>query len=81
LASVFIMLLFIVIELSPILVKLIAQKGPDDHLRLAEEYKYETSVYKKRDFIHDELKRESEELAKKEKEYDTTQLDMRLDNA
>ena len=81
LANIFIMLLFIVIEISPILVKLMTQKGPYDHLLFTEEYKFETSVYKNRAFIHDELKRESEELAKKEKEYVTSQLDMRLDNA
>lgn len=81
LANIFIMLLFIVIELSPILVKLMTQKGPYDHLLFTEEYKFETSVYKNRAFIHHELKRESEELAKKEKEYVTDQLDMRLDNA
>lgn len=80
-ANMFIILLFIVIELSPILVKLMTQKGPYDHLLYTEEYRFDTTVYKNVAFIHDELKRESETMAAKEKGFVNTQLDMKLDNA
>jgi hypothetical protein len=80
-ANAFIVLLFIVIETSPIFVKLISKKGPYDHLLFHEEYKFETGAYKKRAFIHDELKKESANFAHKEKEFVTNRLDIDLDKA
>lgn len=80
-ANAFIVLLFIVIETSPIFVKLISKKGPYDHLLFHEEYKFETEAYKNRAFIHDELKKESANFAHKEKEFVTNRLDIDLDKA
>jgi hypothetical protein len=42
-ANIFIMLLFIAVETAPIFVKLIAHKGPYDHLLKVKEYPYEVS--------------------------------------
>ncbi|ADR22912.1 hypothetical protein MATR_32390 [Marivirga tractuosa] len=80
-ANAFIVLLFIVIETSPIFVKLISKKGPYDHLLFHEEYKFETGAYKNKAFIHHELKKESASLAAKEKEFVTNRLDVDLDKA
>jgi hypothetical protein len=78
-ANAFILLLFIVIETSPIFVKLISKKGPYDYLLETEEYRFETSVLKDKAFIHSELKKQSEELANKEKAFVNEALDMKLD--
>ncbi len=79
-ANVFIIFLFIVIETSPILVKLMSPKGPYDYLLETTEYRFETDALKDKAFIHDALKKESEHLAKKEQTFVTNQLDMKLDS-
>ena len=78
-ANLFIVLFFIIVETAPIFVKLISHKGPYDRLLETEEYKFETSVLRDKAFIHSELKKESEALKAKEKEFVTEQLDMKLD--
>jgi len=45
-ASVFILLLFVMIETAPILTKLLSSKGPYDNLLLQSEYEYETNFLK-----------------------------------
>lgn len=80
-ANAFIVLLFIVIETSPIFVKLISKKGPYDHLLFQEEYKFETRAYKNRAFIHDELKKESANLAETEKVFIHSHLDAKLEDS
>ncbi|QSE95916.1 DUF4407 domain-containing protein [Fulvivirga lutea] len=80
-ANAFIILLFIVIEISPILVKLLSSKGPYDYLLQKEEYQFEANAYKDKGFIHDGIKKETEALANKEKEFVRSNLDMKLDNA
>jgi len=80
-ANAFIVLLFIVIETSPIFVKLISKKGPYDYLLFHEEYKFETGVYKNKAFIHDEIKKEAAVLAEKEKDFIHSRLDVELNNS
>ncbi len=79
-ANLFIILLFIVVETSPIFVKLISKKGPYDYLLETCEYKYETAIIKDKAFIHSELKKEAEAFSATEKNFVDTRLDVRLDN-
>ena len=78
-ANFFIMLLFIVVETSPIIVKLLSAKGPYDHLLENAEYAFEIESYKDKAFIHHGIKQEAEALAKKEKEFVDSRLDVKLD--
>ncbi|MEQ8519481.1 MAG: DUF4407 domain-containing protein [Cytophagales bacterium] len=79
-ANIFIILLFIVVECAPILVKLISSKGPYDYLLEAREYGFETAILKDKAFIHSELKRESEKFNAKEKGFVFDRLDVKLDS-
>lgn len=79
-SNIFIILLFIVVETSPIFVKLISKKGPYDYLLETTEYKYETAIIKDKAYIHSELKKEAEAFSATEKKFVDTRLDVRLDN-
>ncbi len=78
-ANVFIILLFIVVEASPILVKLVSKKSAYDYVLETVEYKFETDFLKDKAFIHHEIKKKSEALSMKEKKFVDESLDMKLD--
>lgn len=78
LANIFILLLFIAVETAPIFVKIISHKGPYDQLLETAEYKYEIDVIGDKAYIHDQLKRKSQKLAAREKEFVKESLDMKL---
>ncbi|MEM1405545.1 MAG: DUF4407 domain-containing protein [Bacteroidota bacterium] len=77
-ASLFIILLFIAIETAPIFVKLISTKGPYDYVLETAEHKFETDAINDKAYIHDQLKKRSEKLAPREKEFVSDALDIRL---
>ncbi|MBK6263829.1 DUF4407 domain-containing protein [Marivirga sp. S37H4] len=80
-ANIFILLLFIVVETSPIIVKLISQKGPYDYELETTEYRFEAASYKDKAFLHHEIKKQSEELSAREKDFVKERLDIKLDQA
>lgn len=80
-ANIFIILLFIVVETSPIFVKLISKKGPYDYLLETAEYQFEVDFLKDKAFIHSEIKKQSEQLSMKEKKFVDERLDIKLDQA
>ncbi len=49
-ASVFIMMIFILIETAPLLTKLLSKKGPYDNLIMQAEFEFETNFLKVKDF-------------------------------
>ena len=49
-SSIFIMLIFILIETAPLLTKLLSKKGPYDNLVMQAEFEFETNFLKVRDF-------------------------------
>ena len=49
-SSIFIMLIFILIETAPLLTKLLSKKGPYDNLVMQAEFEFETNFLKIRDF-------------------------------
>lgn len=49
-ASVFIMMIFILIETAPLLTKLLSKKGPYDNLIMQTEFEFETNFLKVKDF-------------------------------
>ncbi|HNP19606.1 MAG TPA: DUF4407 domain-containing protein [Fulvivirga sp.] len=77
--NLFIILLFIAIETSPIFVKLISNKGPYDYSLETKEYLFETGTLSDKAYIHSQLKKQSESLAKKEKDFVSDALDLKLD--
>ena len=80
-ANIFIILLFIVVETAPILVKLISKKGPYDYLLETAEYRYEADFLKDKAYIHAGIKKKSQELTMKEKKFEDDSLDVKLDQA
>lgn len=80
-ANVFIILLFIVVETSPIFVKLISKKGPYDYVLETAEYKFEAEFLKDKAHIHSEIKKQSQSLSMKEKKFVDESLDIKLDQA
>ncbi len=77
--NIFIILLFIAIETSPIFVKLISKKGPYDYSLETKEYLFETGTLTDKAYIHSQLKKQSEAMAKKEKDFVSSALDLKLD--
>ena len=49
-ASVFIMMIFILIETAPLLTKLLSKKGPYDNIIMKAEFEFETNFLKVKDF-------------------------------
>ncbi len=80
-ANLFILFLFIVVETSPILVKLISHKGPYDYELETAEYRYEAKFYKEKAFLHHEIKKQSEKLSAREKDFVEEQLNIKLDHS
>jgi len=78
-ANLFIMLLFIAIETAPVLVKLIAGRGPYDHMLKVLEHTYDSRRVEDIGKLHTEIKARSEALSKKEKDFINSQLDLKLD--
>ncbi|MGB3465513.1 MAG: DUF4407 domain-containing protein [Cyclobacteriaceae bacterium] len=69
LANLFIMLLFIVVECSPIIVKLVTEKSSYDHMVELEEYKYETEAYKRRAFVSNAMRKRAAKMSKEEEDF------------
>lgn len=73
-ASIFIMMIFILIETAPLLTKLLSKKGPYDNLVMQSEFEFETNFLKVKDFNlnqrekNNQLNKISTELEKKSKE-------------
>lgn len=78
-ANLFVLLLFIVVETSPIIVKLISQKGPYDYELEKKEYNHEASFYQDRATLHDAIKKNSKALAEREKLFVEEKLNINLD--
>lgn len=78
-ANLFVLLLFIVVETSPIIVKLISQKGPYDYELEKTEYQHEAQFYEDRAALHDAIKKKSEAMAEREKNFVEERLNMKLD--
>ena len=79
-ANVFIMLLFIVVECSPILVKLMTGKGPYDHMLDLEEYKFEASSYKRRAKASGTMRKGAQNMQKEEESFMLDKLNAGLDD-
>ena len=62
-SSVFIMLIFILIETAPLLTKLLSRKGPYDNLVMQAEFEFETNFLKVKDFNLNQRKK-NEQLNK-----------------
>lgn len=80
-ANLFVLLLFIVVETSPIIVKLISQKGPYDYELEKKEYHYEATFYYDRAALHDAIKKNSVAMAEREKNYVEERLNVKLDES
>ena len=78
-ANLFIMFLFVLVECSPIIVKLMSGKSSYDHVLELEEYKYESQSYKRRAKANQVLRRQAHTLEKEEEEFMITKLDAGLD--
>ena len=79
-ANIFIMLLFIVVECSPILVKLMTGKGPYDHMLDLEEYKFETNSFKRRAKVSGTLRKGAKRMEKEEEHFMLNKLNAGLDD-
>ena len=62
-SSVFIMMIFILIETAPLLTKLLSKKGPYDNLVMQAEFEFETNFLKVKDFNLNQRKK-NEQLNK-----------------
>ena len=81
LASWFIMLLFLVVETSPIFVKLVSQRGPYDYVLKSEEFGFEAFHYEDMAKINSEIKKRSSKLTREEVEYVNERLQLGLDRS
>ncbi len=79
LAHWFILFLFIAIETAPILVKLIAPRGPYDYLLKTLEYQFEVEHHKDKAKANAAIKRKSKSLTEEEMEYLREQLRLGLE--
>ena len=79
-ANLFIMILFIVVECSPILVKLVTDKGPYDHMLELEEYKFATEAYKRRANVNQTLRKKAAGYEKEEEAFLLDKLNTGLDD-
>lgn len=78
-ANLFIMILFIVVECSPIIVKLVTDKSPYDHLIELEEYKFETEAYKRRASVNKVLRKRATKMSDEEEAFILAKLKSGLD--
>lgn len=79
LANLFIMILFIVVECCPIIVKLVTDKSPYDHMIELEEYKFETEAYKRRANVSKILRKRAAKMGGEEEEFILAKLKSGLD--
>jgi len=79
LANLFIMILFIVVECSPIIVKLVTGKSPYDHMLELEEYKFETEAYKRRANVSHSVRKRAGKMGGEEEEFILDKLKTGLD--
>ncbi len=79
LANIFIMFLFILVECSPIIVKLVTEKSSYDFMLELEEYKYESESYKRRAKVNSVMRRNAIKMAKEEEEFIVKKLNAGLD--
>lgn len=77
-AELFIILLFIALETSPVLVKLMSPKGPYDNLLRMEEHKYLTMEIEEVAKTNDEIKARNNNLSDTERNYLNRELDSAL---
>ncbi len=77
-ASLFLMLLIIAIETTPVFVKLIAARGPYDNLLRAEEFRFATRETKEVSEASAALRRQTSEFPPQENEYSNDRLDQAL---
>lgn len=77
----FIMLLFLVVETSPIFVKLVSQRGPYDYIVRTEEYGFESFHYEDLAKVNAEIKKRSSKLTKEEIEFINEKLQLGLDRS
>ncbi len=80
-ANWFIMFLFIMVETSPVLVKLISGTGPYDNLLKIEEYGFATKQIEELAKINAYARKRSAKLPTIEKEYVAERLEISLDNS
>ena len=80
-ANWFIMFLFIMVETSPVLVKLISGVGPYDNLLKIEEYGFATKQVEELAKINAYARKRSSKLPNIEKEYVAERLEMGLNNS
>jgi hypothetical protein len=80
LANIFVILLFIAIETAPVLVKLIAGRGPYDHLLKTLEHTFDTRRIEDQASQHAAIKQRTQELSATEKGFVAGQLDIRLND-
>ena len=73
------MLLFLVVETSPIFVKLVSQRGPYDYVLKSEEYGFEAFHYEDMAKVNSEIKKRSSKLTREEVEYVNERLQLGLD--
>lgn len=78
-ANLFIMILFIILECSPIIVKLVTDKSPYDHVIELEEYKYETEAYKRRAIVSKVLRKRAAKMGGEEENFILEKLNSGLD--
>ncbi|MEQ8471722.1 MAG: DUF4407 domain-containing protein [Marinoscillum sp.] len=78
LAHWFIMLLFLVVETSPIFVKLVSQRGPYDYVLKTEEYGFEAFHYEDMAKVNATIKKRSSRLSRQEVEYLNERLELGL---
>lgn len=81
LAHWFIMLLFLVVETSPIFVKIVSRRGPYDYVLKTEEYGFEALHYEDIAKINSNIKLRSSKLTKEEVDYLTEKLQLQLDRS
>ncbi|MEM6523351.1 MAG: DUF4407 domain-containing protein [Bacteroidota bacterium] len=79
LANIFIILLFVTVETTPIFVKLISTKGPYDYLIETSEYKFEAESNSDKAYIHHQLKKRAIRYNQREKDFVSNKLDTKLD--
>jgi len=77
-ASWFIMLLFIAVEIAPVLVKLMSPEGPYDHLMKADHHKYRTDQYEYMARYTAQARKKKSKLTAGEQAYLEEQLDVGL---
>lgn len=77
----FVVLLFIAVEISPVLVKLISPPGPYDNLLKIDEHGFEVKRIEEIGKTNAETKLRAEALPATEKEFITNRLDIRLDQS